>query len=176
MKPEDFRKILIELGTLVGLLGDYGGVASEWSHGKLIRGRLTFYIVVERIHNVLKDVGESEWDTAAVVSLDTPLKTTGYTINGNAKEAYFGSRFVLVQRAPPEYGWDYDDLGVHVYGVHEGEPLEQGPLARSDWAPKVVWLSDGALMTIEEPSRLSRCAKLLRQREAKDRELDSLEE
>ena len=151
MKPEDFRQLLIKPGTALGLLGEEIGPG-------LVKGTLTSYVVVERHHNMYREVEEIVWDTAIILTLLIPLQIK--TVD--AKE-YSGNRLLLIQRNP-ERAWDNSDPNVHVFGIPEGENLGEGPLARNVWQPKTVWLESHAIMTVENPEAPSETSRLMQKR------------
>lgn len=154
MKPDDFRQLIIQPGTLIGLIGDYNG--SEWSHSEQVQGNITDYIIVERhqpiAHN--KEMGDVEWDTAALVSLPVPLQTLGYHSNLSTEEEYNGDKLLLIHRYP-NFAWDNVDPTVHVFGIKHDTSLENSPLRLTAWRPKTIWLSSAAVMTVEDAPILS---------------------
>src|SRR5689334_12626974 len=102
MKPEDFRQLLVTPGTLLGLIGDYGG-PSDWSHHQLLKGLLESYLVLERHHNTDRDNSDIVWDAAATLTLMAPLDTVGFH-----SERYIGTELLLIQRLPI-FAWDSND-------------------------------------------------------------------
>src|SRR5262245_51715290 len=146
MKPEDFRRLLLNPGTVISLAGEYGG-SSVWNDDKLVRGILKSYIVVER-HFTLwaKDKSDSIWDTAIVMGLDDPLQCFNFQ-----RQNYSGDELLLMHRHEI-FPWDNDDPSVLVYGIREGESLETSPLTRDLWLPKTQWLAGASTMSVEDPS------------------------
>lgn len=156
MKPEDFRSLLLKPGTLIGLAGDYSG-DSEWSHGELIQGELKQYIVVEHNDMIIED--KKMWDAAAIISLQTPLKTIGLK-----SEAFWGRHLLLIQRYA-EAAWDANDPVIHVFGIKDEKIFIDGAvLSREVWQPKTVWLASAAVMTVEDDDAPSEMALAFRKR------------
>src|SRR5262245_3130609 len=118
MKPEDFRRLFIQPGTLLSLVGeDYGGL--EWDYEERIKGVLKRYLIIEHHHHATsKPTGM--WDTAMVLSLPEPLQT-------DAPENYAGTELLLLQRYP-DHPWDNEGQTVWVFGIHQGETLPEGPV------------------------------------------------
>lgn len=159
MKPEDFRQLVTQIGTPVGLIGDYGG-PSDWSHGELLKGVLTSYLVAER-----QDYGRKnpEWDTGAIVILDDTLTTIG-----NDNKPFVGQRLLVFHRYP-EPPWDNSDPVVFIYGIQNVETISNPPLKLEVWQPDAVWLTGAAVMTIEDPLNLSEMAVAFRRRAMRDK-------
>lgn len=147
MKPEDYRQLLINPGTLVGLIGDDAPPEDEWSHGEHVIGVLTSYVVIERHHAYGKRPVERVWDAAAFVSLTAPLQTTGW-------EGEYSGDTLLVYHRYPDLAWDSDCI-MFVFGIHQGGLPGGGPLPLSIWRPQTVLLSGFATMTVQDGSRPS---------------------
>ena len=140
MKPESFRQLRIEPGTLIGLVGDYD-VPSRWSNNTQVRGVLSRYLVVERHHTPWKKKGERVWDAAAIVLLTIPLKTISIE-----SEECLVNELLLIQRYP-DSPWE-NGCCVHVFGVREGKTLGHGPLPTTAWPTKTIHLSLAADLTV----------------------------
>ena|SRR6185436_8785390 len=152
MNPEQFRQLKLKPGTELGILGEY-------SVPKPTKGALKAYIVLERNFNTVNaEKGTKEWDTAIVMSLFAPLEAIGAN-----EEKYTGSELLLIHRHP-NFAWDNGDPTVLVFGIRQGESLENGPLARVDWEPKTIWLEGHAIMTVEDASAPSEISKVMRDR------------
>jgi hypothetical protein len=160
MKPEDFRRIALQPGTHIGLIGDYNG-PSEWSHGKIVEGSVENYLVVERHHNMEEVHNIIVWDAAAVVTLPAVLHSPGYSsITIATAETYVGNRLLLVQRHS-DSAWDNQDPNVHVFGIKDKCLTTDKPLLRVEWEPKMVWLSAAAIMFVIDSDNLTDMAAAL---------------
>src|SRR5262245_19830931 len=142
MRPEDFRRLLIKPGTQVSLAGEYGG-PSTWEGGSLY-GALRKYLVVERDFTIWATTGQQNiWDTAAVVTVDIPLRTRDF----EGKE-FVGSELLLLHRQR-DSAWDNNDPDVQVFGVRLSGILEKGSLALDMWRPHTARLAGAAILSIE---------------------------
>ncbi|MEK7784024.1 MAG: hypothetical protein AAB658_01205, partial [Chloroflexota bacterium] len=155
MGPEDLRKILIEPGRLIGLIGDYNA-PSTWTHDEQVQVTLTKYVVAQRRHRIGIEAEDIWWDTAAIAIFPAPFETTGIDPEG---EKFIVSELLLFLRYP-EVSWD-DDRVVFVYGVKHNELLDEVPLLLTAWEPKVRWLSAAAVLTLEDIPNLSEYSRAI---------------
>lgn len=148
MKPEDFRKISIEPGRLLGLIGDHNE-PSTWTHNEQVQVTLSRYVIAESRHWLGTKLKETLWDTAAIATFSAPFETVSIGPEG---ERLIINELLLFLRHP-EASWAEECI-VFVYGI-KGETLGEGPLLLQEWQPKVVWLSVAATLTLEDTLNLS---------------------
>ncbi len=146
MKPEDFRRIRLSPGTLLGILG-------EEKETRLIKGVLKSHVIIER-HD--SDQQTPVWDTALIMSLFVPLQSSV------GVEKHQCSELLLIHRFP-DFAWDNMDPVIYVLGIRDGESLDRRLLTYDDWHPKVFWLETHATMIVEDPSAPSEIARLLQE-------------
>jgi hypothetical protein len=156
MKTEDFRKISIEPGRVVGLIGDYNE-PSTWTYEEQVQVTLQQYVVAERRHAMgVQKTEDILWDTVATAAFAIPFETISIEPEG---EKLVVSELLLFLRNAST-AWD-DECTVFVYGVKQGELLGEGPLLLKDWQPKVAWLSAAATMTLEDTPNLSEYSRAI---------------
>ncbi len=131
------RQILIKLGTVLGLIGDYNA-PSLWSNGEQVVGTLTEYLQVERD---MPPMGNTIWDIAAIVSLKVPL----HSVSLSSTE-FTTTRLLLIQRYP-EVAWD-DQCLVHVYAILDGAAFDEKAISKNDWMTNTTHISLAATVTI----------------------------
>jgi hypothetical protein len=127
-----------------------------WYGDARVLGVLTMYLVIE-VWPALQNILGHEWDTAALVSLNTPVEIPISLVSSNpvtkasTDTKYPISQFLLVQRYP-DFPWDGAPSNdtVFVFGVRIGDKLEPGPLSYPDWKSKTVPLTTHSLLKVAE--------------------------
>jgi len=159
MKPEDFRKIQIEPGRLLGLIGDYNE-ESVWTHDEQVQVTLKRYVIAERRHAMGMEAKGILWDAAAIASFPASFETISIEPEG---EKLVIHELLLFLRLANE-SWD-EGCHAFVYGIKPPETLEDGPYLLKDWEPKVAWLSAAATLTLEDVPNLSDYSRAIHRRD-----------
>jgi hypothetical protein len=151
MQPSNYRQLSLNVGTKLGLLGDFEMIPA-WKPKHLIEGVLKSYLVVERHHNFYthKEDINPTWDAAIIMSLDMPLTIV------DAK-TWDCNRVLLIHRYP-DVAWDKNDPTVHVFALPSVELFNQEPISKDRWFAISTWLEATAVMTVEDtldPSEIS---------------------
>jgi len=148
MKPEDFRKLLIPLGTRISLVSGEGG---DWKFDDRPMGILEKYVVAERLHRW--NEADWKWDAAAVIVLDKPLKA----LEVNGKTEFLGIRLLLFHRSevqsgtPIENHWDSNDPETIAFGILPNALIGDDPIPFDIWQPNCVLLEYFANVLVEIP-------------------------
>jgi hypothetical protein len=135
MRPENFRKLLIKPGSSVGLFGD-GGDSDNWTDNRVVLGVLQRYLLVRRsAWNHHEDV----WDAGALVELNIPLKTRGYS------RGIFEGSYLFIMLHDPNKQYDSNDASVHVLGIKDKRLLVANLIEKRFWEPGTERLAYRAL-------------------------------
>lgn len=154
MKPEDFRKSLLPIGTKLGFYGDYNA-PSAWGENKVLTATLSDYVVVKRRDLVLKNVRDNNFDSGVLTSREIPAVTPGI----DPRSYYVGKRFLLLHRHP-DGDWDSTDPNVHIFGISDLlDDLSQA-LIDGTWRDNATWLSAAAIIAIMTDGEKSEFGKL----------------
>lgn len=169
MNPEDIRRITLEIGSKIGLVGgfDMEKPQDNWCDRKIVVGTLEKFIILERFD---ANVYQIQWDAAAVIALPQAIEVKGYDITDKWKRAsIISKKLFLLHRALPNSGngeWGFHDFdpAVNIFGVPLDVEFHQDVLKADEWVPKTLYLAGYAGMIIENPFWDTWYARTMRKR------------